>query len=113
MRTRVRLRLVAAAVVSTVAVSCGGGSQKSETSTTASANASALTSVTMTLNDGTTLPSRVQWVATPVPASAQVARVDFMIDGKLAWIEKDAPFVFGGDDDGANLGFLITTWLTP
>ncbi|MGA8522022.1 MAG: hypothetical protein WB807_03105, partial [Candidatus Dormiibacterota bacterium] len=25
----------------------------------------------------------------------------------------DAPYVFGGDDNGTNLGFLITTWLSP
>jgi hypothetical protein len=39
--------------------------------------------------------------------------VDFLIDGKVIWIENNPPYVFGGDDNGTNLGYLITTWLTP
>jgi hypothetical protein len=37
----------------------------------------------------------------------------FLIDGRLAWVEHDAPYIFGGDDNGANRGYLITTWLSP
>ena len=51
--------------------------------------------------------------ATPHPAGAIVTQVDFLIDGKLAWTEMNSPYVYGSDDDGTNLGYLITTWLTP
>ena len=47
-----------------------------------------------------------------VPPS-DVTEVDFLIDGKVTWIEHTAPYVFGGDDNGANRGFLFTTWLSP
>lgn len=59
----------------------------------------------------TTLPSRIHWVATPEPSSAIVTQVAFLIDGKVTWIENNPPFVFGGDDGGTNLGYLVTTWL--
>jgi hypothetical protein len=43
----------------------------------------------------------------------QVEEVDFLIDGRLAWVEHNAPYIHGGDDNGANRGYLITTWLSP
>lgn len=71
----------------------------------------ALSKVTSTLDGMTTLPSRIRWVATP--SSAIVKQVDFLIDGKVVWIESNPPYVFGGDDSGTNEGYLVTTWLSP
>ena len=72
--------------------------------------------ITSSLDGRTSLPFRIRWIATPTgdtPTGDSVTTVDFLIDGKLIWIEHAAPYVFGGDDNGANEGFLITTWLTP
>jgi DNA-binding SARP family transcriptional activator len=61
----------------------------------------------------TVLPQRMRWVVHPdVPASA-VREVDYIIDGKLRWVEHYPPYYYGADDNGANPGYLFTTWLTP
>ena len=67
--------------------------------------------VTSTLDGMQTLPSRIRWVATTKPTI--VSEVDFLIDGKVIWIEHNWPYVFGGDDNGTNRGYLVTTWLSP
>lgn len=76
-----------------------------------SSGASPALSVTSTLDGVRTLPSRIRWIATPKPSI--VTQVDFLIDGKVIWTEKNPPYVFGGDDDGTNRGYLVTTWLSP
>jgi hypothetical protein len=68
--------------------------------------------VTSTLKGKTVLPHRMHWVTNPALPAKQVALVQFLIDGKVRWIERSAPYVYGGDDDGENRGYLITTWLT-
>jgi hypothetical protein len=70
-------------------------------------------SVTSTLDGKTVLPIHIRWIAHPKLPASQVAEVDFLIDGKLRWREQNAPYVYGGDHNGTNEGFLITTWLTP
>jgi len=73
-------------------------------------DAAAIT-IRSSLDSKRVLPLRIRWIAKP---SAVVATVDFLIDGKLIWTEHDhPPYVFGGDENGTDLGFLITTWLTP
>jgi len=42
-----------------------------------------------------------------LPAS-QISEVDFLIDGRLGWVEHTAPYVYG--DDG---NWLVTTFLMP
>lgn len=69
--------------------------------------------VTSSLDGKKTLPTRMHWLAYPHGNPGQVARIDFLIDGKLIWSENKAPYTFGGDDTGRNSGFLITTWLKP
>ena len=69
--------------------------------------------VTSTLDGQKVLPLRTRWIVRPQIAAAKVREVDYLIDGKVRWIEHGAPYVYGGDDNGRNLGFLITTWLTP
>lgn len=106
-------RLGRLAVVSLVAtlVACGGGTSH-QTSTSqpspSSTRPPALLKLTSSLDGQTALPLRTQWIASPEPADAVVAKVDFLIDGKLIWNEDRAPYVFGRDG-----GYLITTWLAP
>jgi hypothetical protein len=77
------------------------------------AHPSTQVTVTSTLDGTRVLPVRTRWIAQPRIPASQVAEVDFLIDGKLRWTERTAPYVYGGDDNGRNEGFLITTWLTP
>lgn len=67
--------------------------------------------VTSTLDGKSVLPLRMHWLAYPKLPASKVSRVDFLIDGKLRWIEHHAPYNYASDDDGRNLGYLITTWL--
>ncbi len=69
--------------------------------------------VTSTIDGKTVLPHHLRWIgATTLPAP-RVAKVEFLIDGKVRWIETDPPFVYAGDENGAKLGYLVTSWLTP
>jgi hypothetical protein len=77
--------------------------------TTASANgASPALVVASTLDGHPTLPHRISWVAKPSVAESEVSEVDFLIDGKAAFVEQHAPYVYGRDG-----GYLVTTFLTP
>lgn len=102
----------AAAVLLALVMSACGGTTPSQSPSSVT-QSHMLQKVTSTLDGETTIPLRTRWIATPQPADAPVAEVDFLIDGKLIWTEDAAPYVFGGDDNGTNLGFLITTWLSP
>ena len=63
-------------------------------------------SVTSTLDGKTVLPHRIHWVARPTGAS--ITEVDFLIDGRKAWVEEEPPYVYG--DDG---NWLVTSALSP
>jgi hypothetical protein len=69
--------------------------------------------ITSTLDGKTVLPRHVRWVATPKLPASQIQKVEFLIDGKLRWVEHEAPYVYGSDEDGLHKGYLVTTWLTP
>lgn len=59
--------------------------------------------------DGTrSLPQRIHWTATTSVPSTQIAQVDFLIDGHLAWVEHNAPYYYA--DDG---NWLVPTFLRP
>jgi hypothetical protein len=78
-----------------------------------SALASAATkpfTVSSTLTGTTVLAHRAHWVANPTLDQAKIREVDFLIDGKLHWIEHHRPYIYGGLD-GDN--YLVTSWLTP
>src|SRR4051794_14159337 len=64
--------------------------------------------VTSTLDRKRTLPHRIRWIARPRMPRSSVARVEFVIDGKLRWIERKGPYVYGDDSD-----WLVTSWLAP
>jgi hypothetical protein len=57
---------------------------------------------------GKTLPHRIHWFALPSIPPAEVAEVDFLIDGKLSWVEHHAPYSYG-----YNANYLVTSWLKP
>src|SRR2546422_85039 len=67
--------------------------------------------VTSTLDGKRVLPLRMHWLAYPKPPASKISRVEFLIDGKVRWIEHQAPYNYGSDDFHGHLGFLITTWL--
>ena len=69
--------------------------------------------VSSTLDGKRVLPARMRWIAYPKLPVSKVSKVDFLVDGKLRWIEHGAPYNYGSDDLKGHLGFLITTWLTP
>jgi hypothetical protein len=60
----------------------------------------------------TVLPHRIHWLATPSLPPGRIARVDFLVDGRVAWTEREAPYVFGEDERG-HLGSLVTSYLSP
>jgi hypothetical protein len=68
--------------------------------------------VRMTIDGRSRLPFRIRWIATTTHP-AKVSQVDFLVDGKLIWIEHVAPYVFGGDDHGTHEGYFFTSWLSP
>jgi hypothetical protein len=64
--------------------------------------------VTSTLDGKRVLPHRIRWVAHARIPRTRIAKVEFLIDGKLRWVERKSPYVFGDDSD-----WLVTSWLTP
>jgi hypothetical protein len=60
------------------------------------------------LDKADVLPHRITWQATTNVPSSDIAEVDFLIDGKLRWIEHNAPYWYGSDGD-----WLVTSFLTP
>jgi hypothetical protein len=92
-------------VVATLATACSSTQAVSRSSATGSA---ATITVTSTLDGQSSLPHRIPWEATPNVSPAQVSEVDFLIDGRLGWVERKAPYVYG--DDG---NWLVTSFLTP
>src|SRR5438045_4486884 len=69
--------------------------------------------VSSTLDGKTVLPHRIHWLGYPSFAQSKVAKVEFLIDGRLAWVEHSAPYVYGSDDNGRREGYLVTSWLSP
>jgi hypothetical protein len=98
LRTRV---LMVGSLTCVVAVSSAlaGGDAKSFT-------------VSSTLDGKTVLPLRIAWIAKPQIALKQVARVEYLIDGHLAWIEHSPPYYYGGNH-GRNSNWLVTSFLKP
>src|SRR6202030_1289018 len=83
---------------------CVGCSSEGPQSTVARPSPTSI-AVSSTLDGVTTLPHGIQWIATPGIPVADVAEVDFLIDGALAWVEYKSPYVYG--DDG---NWLVTSF---
>jgi hypothetical protein len=86
---------------------CGASSSHAHTAAAASARPTDRLSVSSSLAGHTTLPHRIHWTATPSVPPDQVSEVDFLIDGRLRWVEHNAPYDYG--DDG---NFLVTSFLS-
>lgn len=67
--------------------------------------------VTSTLDGKRVLPHRILWLAYPKLPGSKIARVEFLIDGKVRWVERIKPYTYGGHDDPDN--YLVTSWLAP
>jgi hypothetical protein len=72
------------------------------------AGASRAFTVRSTLTGRGVLPHRIHWFASPSLPPAKILEVDFLIDGKLSWVEHHAPYSYG-----YNANYLVTSWLTP
>ena len=92
------LVLITAAATTLAAVASGSGTSLA---------------VTTSIDGKTVLPQQIRWIAHPNVAPADVAEVDYLIDGRLRWVEHSAPYNFGSDDRKGHLGYLFTSWLTP
>jgi hypothetical protein len=74
----------------------------------AASAATAAQTPTSSLDGRTVLPHRIRWVAHPGVPSKRVAKVEFLTDGTLRWVEHKTPYVYGDDSD-----WLVTSWLAP
>jgi hypothetical protein len=73
----------------------------------ASAASGQITSrVRSSLDGKSTLPNRIGWIAYPSAPSSRIKEVDFLVDGKIRWIEHHPPYSYA-DGDG-----FVTTWLS-
>ena len=99
-------------VLVVAACSSPGGAAANESATTGQAASPAASpaklSVTSTLDRHTTLPIRIHWQAFPSASATYVTEVDFLIDGKLGWVEHKTPYFYGNDGN-----WLVTSFLTP
>jgi hypothetical protein len=68
--------------------------------------------VTSSLDGKTVLPLRIRWIATPHIPTAQVREVDYLIDGRRAWVEHHAPYYYGAND-AKSANWLVTSFLSP
>ena len=64
--------------------------------------------VASTLDGKTVLPHRIVWRGVPKLPAARVSKVEFLIDGKVRWIEQNPPYTYGDDSN-----WLVTSWLSP
>jgi hypothetical protein len=80
-----------------LAVSASGLAGQSTTFTVAS-----------TLSGKRMLPHRIHWLGKPSLRASEIREVDFLIDGKLSWVEHHSPYTYGYDGN-----YLVTTWMAP
>jgi len=64
--------------------------------------------VSSTLAGKRVLPRRIHWLGRPSLPPSKVRGVDFMIDGRRAWVEHHAPYSYGYDGN-----YVVTSWLRP
>jgi hypothetical protein len=81
--------------------------------TAASGRTNQRLAVTTSLDGKKVLPQMTRWIAHPSVAPSDIARVDYLIDGKLRWVEQFSPYNYASDDEKGHLGYLFTSWLTP
>jgi hypothetical protein len=72
----------------------------------AGASDSKASGIRSSLDGKSDLPGRIAWNAYPSAPSNQIKEVDFLVDGKVRWVEKHSPYAYA-DGDG-----FATTWLS-
>ena len=101
-------RVAVLLILALAACSSTGGTASTGPAAPSKAASSAKLKVTSTLDGHTTLPPRIHWQAFPGVPAANVSEVDFLIDGKLGWVEHKTPYFYGNDGN-----WLVTSFLTP
>ena len=105
------MRVAFALLLSTAAAGVGAVAVLAHNSTAADTSTRAQpVGVKSTLAGKHVLPHRIVWQAFPQISASQVEEVDFLIDGKLRWVEHHPTYVYGGLDYN---GYLVTSWLAP
>jgi hypothetical protein len=97
----------ALSALATLALLAACGATRSHARTASAARPTDPISVKSSLTGHSTLPHRIAWTARPSVPPAQISEVDFLIDGRLKWVEHDAPYAYGNDGN-----FLVTSFLS-
>jgi hypothetical protein len=63
--------------------------------------------VRSTLEGKQVLPHRIRWLGHSNLPAGKVAKVEFLIDSKLSWSERNPPYTYGDDSN-----WLVTSWLS-
>jgi hypothetical protein len=63
--------------------------------------------VTSTLDGHAVLPHRIHWQAFASTPAGHISKVDYLIDGRLSWVETLTPYFYGRDGN-----WLVTSFLT-
>ena len=107
-----RTALLLVLAIALAACSSPGGAAANGPATTTQAASPAASpaklSVASTLDGHATLPLRIHWQAFPSAPAGDVSEIDFLIDGRLGWVEHNTPYFYG--DNG---NWLVTSFLTP
>jgi hypothetical protein len=91
-----------------IAVAFAGAAAAAGIGSAFAASGSSTLTVSSTLSDKPTLPHRIHWLATPSLPPSKIREVDFLIDGRRAWVEHHAPYSYGYDGN-----YLVTSWMRP
>jgi hypothetical protein len=104
------LRRLSAGLAGLAAILASAACSKGPVATNHSAGPAVATKLTVrsTLDSLSALPQRIHWQAFPSGPASDVYEVDFLIDGRLGWVEHHAPYFFGNDGN-----WLVTSFLTP
>lgn len=70
------------------------------------ASRSTTLTVSSTLSHRQVLPHRIRWLGNPSLPPSKIREVDFLIDGRLSWVEHHAPYSYGYDGN-----YLVTSWM--
>jgi hypothetical protein len=62
--------------------------------------------VSSTLYGVRVLPHRIHWLGKPSLPPSRIREVEFLIDGRRAWVEHRAPYSYGYDGN-----YLVTSWM--
>ena len=91
-----------------VAVALAGAVAVAAIGSAVAASRTSTFTVSSTLSDKPALPHRIHWLAKTSLPPSKIREVDFLIDGRRAWVEHQAPYSYGYDGN-----YLVTSWMKP